>query len=123
MGWSEIEKECGCRLAVLARCLPFPLEPLHIEVVCIRDVLSCILVLSVENIQVASDSLVSVKAINGSAINNSYFGLIIVDCKNLLSFVYSISVVYNQGSSNTLAHNLARTVAFLPDYRIWGKSI
>ena len=110
----------GTAVVVLTRCFPYLMIPQVAEAICIKETLSWIKGLGVNNITIASDSLLSVEAINSPSDNDSYFAIVISDCKVLLSSFNSVSIRFMNRASNAHAHNLARAAAFLPNYSIWG---
>ena len=86
----------------------------------IREALSWIKELQVSDVIIESGSLLSVEAINGVESDDSYCGVVISNCKVLLSNVTAVSVMYNHRSSNMFAHNLAKAAVSLSDYFVWG---
>ena len=62
-----------------------------------------------------SDSLLLIKALNGSYDNISYFGMIINDYKSLANEIIGCRFSYARRSANRVAHALAKAASFLFD--------
>ena len=110
----------GDVVAALTRCYAYLVDPPIAEAICIREVLSWLKSLGIDNFTIASDSLQSVQAINSQNSDDSYFGIVISDCRNLMSTFNSVSLKFITRDSNLFAHKLARVAAFLPNYSVWG---
>ena len=106
--------------AVFTRSLAYFVEPKHAEALCIREALSWIKDLQIDNVKLLLDSALSVEAIRNDFTDDSYFGLIISDCKVLLSSFDSVSIEFVHRASNILAHKIARSAVHLPNYVVWG---
>ncbi|XP_060974306.1 uncharacterized protein LOC133039424 [Cannabis sativa] len=85
------------------------------EVVGMKEVLSWIKRMNVTDVEIETDSLVTVQAINGSVQIPSQFGLIVQDCRLLLSELQNVFISFVKRSANRAAHCLARQSCFMSD--------
>lgn len=69
---------------------------------------------------VETDCLRVVQAIQATSIDNSSFGLLLQDCKFLLSTLDNVRVVHAKRSTNMVAHNIAQAASAMSDRHVWG---
>ncbi|KAM6547674.1 hypothetical protein CsatB_019350 [Cannabis sativa] len=81
-----IHAGCGSKLGAVS--------PEIAEVVGMKEVLSCIKRMNVADVEIETDSLVTVQAINGSVQMPSQFGLIVQDCRLLLSELQNVFISF-----------------------------
>ncbi|RHN73700.1 putative ribonuclease H-like domain-containing protein [Medicago truncatula] len=74
------------------------------------------------NIIVEGDSLIVVKALKAHSNDNSYFGLVINDCKSLSCLFSSFLVSHVRRGGNSIAHALAKFALDSTDF-VWIKEI
>jgi hypothetical protein len=67
-------------------------------------------------IEVESDSLHAVQAIDSKHKNNTEFGITTVMCQNLLSLYNNCQVSYVGRQANRVAHNLAQAARFIANH-------
>uniref|UniRef100_A0A803QSB3 RNase H type-1 domain-containing protein n=1 Tax=Cannabis sativa TaxID=3483 RepID=A0A803QSB3_CANSA len=102
-----VQAVSGSRLGVVS--------PEIAEVVGMKEVLSWIKTMQVTDVEVETDSLVTVQAINGSVQIPSQFGLIVQDCRLLLSELQDVFISFVKRSVNRAAHCIARQSCFMSD--------
>lgn len=66
------------------------------------------------------DAQLIVNAINNSEDMLSYFGIIIDDCKSLLSSLDKVKIMYIPRSANIVAYELAKIAGFMSGRVEWG---
>lgn len=99
---------------VLAGCKAWRVDVEMAEVIGIREVLTWIKDKQWSGVWVESDCLVAVQAIKGSCKMLSTFGLIVEDCRFLLSELPNVYLGYVKRSANSAAHCIARASYYLP---------
>ena len=60
------------------------------------------------NLEAKSDCLTLIKALGQQKLENTYFGMIVVDCKHLSMLLNSYSFSYVSRDDNKVAHYLAK---------------
>ncbi|KAM6593434.1 hypothetical protein CsatA_001137 [Cannabis sativa] len=85
------------------------------EVVGVKEALSWIKAKNLSDVEIETDSLVVVQAINGSVQMPSQFGLLIQDCQRLLSDLNNVFISFLKRSANRAAHCIARRSCFMSD--------
>jgi ribonuclease HI len=70
-------------------------------------------------IEVESDCLQAVQAINSRHKNNTEFGNIIVMCRNLLSLNNNCKVSYVRRQVNRVVHDLAQATCFIASHQVY----
>ncbi|KAM6573571.1 hypothetical protein CsatA_017651 [Cannabis sativa] len=78
------------------------------EVVGLKEALSWIKRKGWEDVFIETDSLMIVQAINSSVHMPSYFGLLVEDCRLILSSLKNVFISFVYRSANKAAHSLAR---------------
>ncbi|XP_060959266.1 uncharacterized protein LOC133030514 [Cannabis sativa] len=84
-----------------------------VEALGIKEALSWIKRENWTNVQIESDSLLSVQAIRSNQHFSSNFGLLIQDCQLLLSSLQSVNLCFVRRSANGVAHAIASHSRFL----------
>uniref|UniRef100_A0A803PCK9 Reverse transcriptase domain-containing protein n=1 Tax=Cannabis sativa TaxID=3483 RepID=A0A803PCK9_CANSA len=79
------------------------------EVVGMKEALSWIKRKGLEDVFIETDSLMVVQAMNSTVHMPSYFGLLVEDCRLILSSLKNIFISFVYRSANKAAHSLART--------------
>ncbi|KAM6582269.1 hypothetical protein CsatB_009271 [Cannabis sativa] len=102
-----IHAGCGSKLGAVS--------PEIAEAVGMKEVLSWIKRMNIADVEVETDSLVTVQAINGLVQMPSQFGLIVQDCRLLLSELQNVFISFVKRSANRAAHCLARQSCFMSD--------
>ncbi|KAM6549739.1 hypothetical protein CsatB_021415 [Cannabis sativa] len=85
------------------------------EVIGVKEALSWIKQKDLSDVEIETDSLVVVQAINGSVQMPSQFGLLIQDCQSLISELNNVFVFFVKRSANRAAHCIARRSCFMSD--------
>ncbi|XP_062089022.1 uncharacterized protein LOC133795584 [Humulus lupulus] len=115
----------GSLLEAKASCVGGLVEPDFAEALGIREALSWIKTKDWHNVEVESDSLVSIQAIRSSSVFLSYFGRIIQDCRRLLlDLIYhEVSIKFVKRSANAVTHSLAKTTSIISDRIVFRSAI
>ncbi|KAM6585542.1 hypothetical protein CsatB_012544 [Cannabis sativa] len=100
------------------------LDASTVEALSIKEALSWIKSKNWQNVEIESDSMISVQGIRGNQMINSLFGLILHDCQILLSSLPFVSLRFIRRSANRVAHVVARHSRFLSgrsifEYNVW----
>uniref|UniRef100_A0A803QIZ4 Reverse transcriptase domain-containing protein n=1 Tax=Cannabis sativa TaxID=3483 RepID=A0A803QIZ4_CANSA len=100
------------------------LDASTVEALSIKEALSWIKSKNWQNVEIESDSMISVQGIRGNQVINSLSGLILHDCQILLSSLPSVSLRFIRRSANRVAHVVARYSRFLSgrsifEYNVW----
>uniref|UniRef100_A0A803NQC8 RNase H type-1 domain-containing protein n=1 Tax=Cannabis sativa TaxID=3483 RepID=A0A803NQC8_CANSA len=82
------------------------------EVIGMKEALSWIKQKDLSDVEIETDSLVVVQAINGSVQMPSQFGLLIQDCQSLLSELNNVFVSFVKRSANRATNQTSRLVLF-----------
>ncbi|KAM6558367.1 hypothetical protein CsatA_027606 [Cannabis sativa] len=90
-------------------------KPEIAETIGIKEALSWIERKQWSSVVIETDALVVVQAINSSILMPSQFGLLVGDCRILLSSLNNISLKFVKRSANRVAHCLARESCFSSD--------
>ncbi|XP_060960731.1 uncharacterized protein LOC133031277 [Cannabis sativa] len=85
-----------------------------VEALGIKEALSWIKNKAWNNAELDSDSLLSVQAIKNNQKMSSTFGIIIDDCRLLLSLLKDVKLRFVKRSANRVAHAIARHSQFIP---------
>ncbi|XP_062099964.1 uncharacterized protein LOC133805803 [Humulus lupulus] len=95
----------GSLLEAKASCVGGLVEPVFSEALGIREALSWIKTKDWHNVEVESDSLVSIQAIRSSTVFLSYFGKIVQECRQLLLdlICHEVSIKFVKRSANAVA--------------------
>ncbi|XP_060959468.1 uncharacterized protein LOC133030669 [Cannabis sativa] len=102
-----VQAVSGSKIGVVA--------PEIVEVVGMKEVLSWIKTKKITDVEIETDSLVTVQAINGSVQMPSQFGLLIQDCRSLLSELQDVFISFVKRSANRAVHCIARQSCFMSD--------
>lgn len=97
-------------------CLHSVVSPVLAEIMAIKKALSWIADTSWRNVTVESDSLISVQAIRSKVSMLSPFGRVVMDCRNLIQRLFTISLCFIKRSANMSAHELARVSYSFSDW-------
>ncbi|XP_060966242.1 uncharacterized protein LOC133034831 [Cannabis sativa] len=87
-------------------------KPEIAETIGIKETLSWIERKQWSNVVIETDALVVVQAINSSILMPSQFGLLVGDCRALISSLNNVSLKFVKRSANRAAHCLARESCF-----------
>ncbi|KAM6589465.1 hypothetical protein CsatA_012070 [Cannabis sativa] len=90
-------------------------KPEIAETIGIKEALSWIERKQWSNVVIETDALVVVQAINSSILMPSQFGLLVGDCRALISSLNNVSLKFVKRSANRAAHCLARESCFSSD--------
>ncbi|XP_060960654.1 uncharacterized protein LOC133031222 [Cannabis sativa] len=90
-----------------------------IEAIGIKEALSWIKNKKWQNVQVETDSMVTVQGIRSNQKMNSTFGLVVQDCQFLLSSLNNVNLFFIRRSANRVAHVIARHSRFFPGCSIF----
>uniref|UniRef100_A0A803NW84 RNase H type-1 domain-containing protein n=1 Tax=Cannabis sativa TaxID=3483 RepID=A0A803NW84_CANSA len=85
------------------------------EIMGVKEALSWIKTKALTEVEIETDSLVVVQAINGSGQMPSQFGLLVQDCRLLLSELHKVFLSFVKRYANRAAHCIARQSYFTPD--------
>uniref|UniRef100_A0A803PHA9 Reverse transcriptase domain-containing protein n=1 Tax=Cannabis sativa TaxID=3483 RepID=A0A803PHA9_CANSA len=85
------------------------------EVIGVKEALSWIKQKDLSDVEIETDSVVVVQAINGSVQMPSQFGLLIQDCQSLISELNNVFVSFVKRSANRAVHCIARRSCFMSD--------
>ncbi|XP_060965224.1 uncharacterized protein LOC115719983 [Cannabis sativa] len=88
-------------------------SPEIVEVVGMKEALSWIKTKHLTEVEIETDSLVAVQAINGSVQMPSQFGLLVQDCRLLLSELQNVFISFIKRYANRVAHCIARQSCFM----------
>lgn len=88
------------------------------EAVVIREALSWVKDRRKDFVIMEIDCLHMAQAVNSLATDDSTFGLIINDCKNILATLQHVRVAHVKRSANTAAHRLARVAVFMSGFHV-----
>uniref|UniRef100_A0A803PV21 Reverse transcriptase n=1 Tax=Cannabis sativa TaxID=3483 RepID=A0A803PV21_CANSA len=83
------------------------------EVIGVKEALSWIKNHDLSDVEIESDSLVVVQAINGEVQMPSQFGMIVQDCRLMISTLNNVLISFVKRSANKAAHCVARKSCFL----------
>ncbi|KAM6553480.1 hypothetical protein CsatB_014242 [Cannabis sativa] len=89
-----------------------------VEALGIKEALSWLKDKGWNKVDMETDSMVTVQAIFSNQIMSSTFGLVIRDCKSLLSALNNVSIRFVRRSANRVAHFVARRSRFFSDRSI-----
>ena len=108
-----------------ASCIVGLVEPDFAEALGIREALSWIKTKDWHNVEVESDSLVSIQAIRSPTVLLSYFGRIVHECRQLLLDLihHEVSIKFVKRSANAVAHSLARSTSIISDRIVSGSDV
>lgn len=87
-------------------------QPEIAEIIGIKEALSWIEGHQWQNVIIETDSLACVQAINSEFHIPSRFGLLVHDCRGLLSNMCNVILEFVKRSANRSAHSLARSSCF-----------
>ncbi|KAM6556123.1 hypothetical protein CsatB_003142 [Cannabis sativa] len=99
----------------------FPSEV--VEAMGIKEALSWIKANHWKGVTIESDSMLAVQAIHSTQLMTSVFGLVVNDCRTLLSSLPDIYLRFVRRSANRDAYYVARHARSLIGRSIWGPSI
>ncbi|XVE55332.1 hypothetical protein DITRI_Ditri03aG0150200 [Diplodiscus trichospermus] len=122
MGTGMITRNSNAQF-VAARRLPrgnFIGDALMAEAISLKEVLSWIKELQLENVIVETDALAVVNLLKGEGIIRSIIGLIIDDCKFLTNEITNCKISYVRRSTNHVAHLLLRVTGSISDLKDGG---
>ncbi|XP_060961034.1 uncharacterized protein LOC133031530 [Cannabis sativa] len=100
-------------LSTLILSLVVRVSPEIAEVVGVKEALSWIKLRNLYDVEIETDSLVVVQAINGSVQMPSQFGLLIQDCQMLLSALHNVFISFVKRSANKVAYCIVRWFCFM----------
>ncbi|XP_073275463.1 uncharacterized protein [Primulina huaijiensis] len=89
------------------------------EAMAFKEALSWIESMNVQEVIFESDSKIVVEAISSETEDNSEFGAIISECREVIRQKPSFSVCFTRRQANKVAHNLARASCFHARPSIW----
>ncbi|KAM6550952.1 hypothetical protein CsatB_000760 [Cannabis sativa] len=89
-----------------------------VEALGIKEALSWLKDKEWNKVDIETDSMVTVQAIFSNQIMSSTFGLIVSDCKSLLSVLNNVSICFIRRSANRVAHFVVRRSRFFSDRSI-----
>ncbi|XP_050233384.1 uncharacterized protein LOC126681873 [Mercurialis annua] len=98
-------------------------DPFLAEVISLKEALSWLGTRQVQHVQFESDSQLLVTALSTNAIDNSYIGFLLQDCRIMLSHFTNSSVSFIRRSANMIAHLLARDSYSMSDVNFWDPNI
>ncbi|KAF5450430.1 hypothetical protein F2P56_030784 [Juglans regia] len=75
--------------------------------------------LNIQNAIFEGDAKAVIMAVKGDEENFSYFGSLIDDIRNVLSFRKSWSLQFDYRDKNTVAHNLAKAALHIVEEKVW----
>uniref|UniRef100_A0A803P370 Reverse transcriptase n=1 Tax=Cannabis sativa TaxID=3483 RepID=A0A803P370_CANSA len=87
--------------------------PEIVEIIGMKEALSWIKRKGWEDVIIETDSLMVVQALNSSVHMSSYFGLLVEDCRLILSTLKNVLISFVYRSANKAAHCLARESCYL----------
>ncbi|KAM6589905.1 hypothetical protein CsatA_012510 [Cannabis sativa] len=85
------------------------------EAIGVKEALSWIKKQSLSDVETETDSLVVVQAINGEVHMPSQFGMLIQDCRLMVSLLENVVISFVKRSANRAAHCVARQSCFMSD--------
>lgn len=97
-----------------------PLDPLLFEVVAFKEALFWIKDMGHHMVVFESDSSVFVAGFESVEHDNSYFGLVLADCKLLYQSIVGARFDFVYRSANCVAHKLARSAISVSDRGVCG---
>ena len=89
------------------------------EAMAFREALSWLKKLGKHNIFVELDNLNVVEAIRSKTKDDSYFGVVISDCLDIIKDLRSLCVYFVRRSANSAAHALARVASSMSGQKEW----
>uniref|UniRef100_A0A803PWA8 Uncharacterized protein n=1 Tax=Cannabis sativa TaxID=3483 RepID=A0A803PWA8_CANSA len=92
--------------------------PEIVELIGIKEALSWIKTKSWNSVEVETDCLMAVQAINNNMFLPSTFGMLVHDCQHLLSELSYVTLSFVKRSANKAAHFLARSSYYMSDRTI-----
>lgn len=95
-------------------------DPLLLELYGIREALMWLKDLHRSYTIVESDCFLAVTAVNGNAEFHSSIGLVIDNCRSLLSALYQVRAEFVKWSANHSADVLAKALGSISDLHVWG---
>uniref|UniRef100_A0A803NYG4 Reverse transcriptase domain-containing protein n=1 Tax=Cannabis sativa TaxID=3483 RepID=A0A803NYG4_CANSA len=102
----------GLLLDALAVCNRGSFLPEVVEAIGVKEALSWIKTKGWGKVEIETDSMLTVQAIRTSHTMSSVFGVVVNDCKHLLSSSPHVSVNFIKRSANRVAHYVARHSRF-----------
>ncbi|KAM6592724.1 hypothetical protein CsatA_000427 [Cannabis sativa] len=85
------------------------------EIMGVKEALSWLKTKALTEVEIETDSLVVVQAINSQVQMPSQFGLLVQDCRMLLSELHNVFLSFVKRSANRAAHCIARQSCFTSD--------
>uniref|UniRef100_A0A803QMW8 RNase H type-1 domain-containing protein n=1 Tax=Cannabis sativa TaxID=3483 RepID=A0A803QMW8_CANSA len=85
------------------------------EAIGVKEALSWIKKKALSDVEIETDSLVVVQAINGGVTMTSQFGMLIHDCRMMVSSLNNVLISHVKRSANRAAHWVARQSYFMLD--------
>ncbi|KAM6545503.1 hypothetical protein CsatB_026239 [Cannabis sativa] len=114
-GFGFIARDCDGRIIeVVSRSMLGNVSPEIAESYGIKEALSWIKGKGWNDVLVETDCLVAIQGINSNLQLPSAFGLLVRDCKKLISELGNISIKFVKRSANKAAHYLARSACYFP---------
>ncbi|XP_062076333.1 uncharacterized protein LOC133781375 [Humulus lupulus] len=123
-GFGLVARDSSGRLIEAKTCYQggvFPDEV--VEAMGIKEALSWIKSKNWHNVEIETDSMLSVQSIRSNQIMSSIFGLLIQDCQILLSSLHNVHVRFIRRSANRVAHVVARHSRFLSGCSIFEHNV
>ncbi|KAJ8765805.1 hypothetical protein K2173_015611 [Erythroxylum novogranatense] len=115
-----VRDSLGSFISAMQVAIPGHFAANTVEVMAIREALSWIKDVGWSPTILESDAQSCVRAIlDPNYMDESAFGLLVFDCKSLLTEVRDVSLVFIRRSANGIAHRLARAVIILTDKVVW----
>ncbi|XP_062085599.1 uncharacterized protein LOC133791697 [Humulus lupulus] len=123
-GFGLVARDSSGRLIEAKTCYQggvFPAEV--VEAMGIKEALSWIKSKNWHNVEIETDSMLSVQSIRSNQIMSSIFGLLIQDCQILLSSLHNVHLRFIKRSANRVAHAVARHSRFLSGCSIFEHNV